>query len=206
MSALDNKSGGKNFSSQFVDAISEIVNIGMGRAASQLNLMVSSKVVLQVPRVTVLDEKEIVNTMGNFGNQELFCVGMNLSGDLAGMAKLLFMPEGASKLVSLLTHQPLDSPDLDSLKIEVLNEVGNILINSVVGSLANICHVKLLYSIPNYKEGTLGEIVKAEGEMGKVVAVDTAFNIKEYLIEGKMLLLFHIDSIDTLVKSIEQPS
>ncbi|MBI3793871.1 MAG: chemotaxis protein CheC, partial [Nitrospinae bacterium] len=96
MSASDNDAGGKDFSPEFVDALSEIVNIGMGRAANLLNQMVDVKVVLQVPTINMLNQNELEGTLGSFGSTDLFSVGMDLSGDLTGRAKLLFMPEGAS--------------------------------------------------------------------------------------------------------------
>jgi chemotaxis protein CheC len=183
--------------------MSEIVNIGMGLAASQLNQLISSKVSLQAPTVEILSQEDLMKMLGAFANKDILSVNMGLSGDVAGRANLLFMPEGASKLVSLLTHQPLDSPDLDSLKMEVLNEVGNILINSVVGSLANVCHIRLNYSMPRYKEGTLDDILSSEEKFGKVVIVHTAFSIMEHLIEGKMLLMFHLETMENLIRSLE---
>jgi chemotaxis protein CheC len=194
------------FPPQLLDAFSEIINIGMGRAASQLNQMVSSKVLLQVPKVEIISLREITSYIGKFGNEELFDVGLTLTGDISGTASLFFLPVDASKLVSLLTRQPLDSPDLDTLRMEVLNEVGNIMINSVVGSIANMCHFRLNYSIPTCKEGTIVEILGVAKNENMAVIIHTTFTIDDHQIEGNLLLVFNLDAIDNLVKSLENPA
>ena len=190
-------------SPEFKDAFSEIVNIGVGRAAGVLNQMISSKITLRVPKVEIIDQKDLPQKMGELGNKNLATIGMSVTGDIAGMASLLFMPDGASKLVSLLTGQPQDSPDLDALKMETLNEVGNILINGVVGTLANICGMRLNYSVPNYREGSIGDVFNIT-DAGRVISIHTAFDVKEHLIEGRILLLFNLGAIDNLIAAINK--
>lgn len=188
----------------FLDALTEIINIGVGRAAGVLNQMISSKIILKVPHLEIIRAEDVGVRVGELSKAPLSTVKIEIAGDIAGTASLLFIPDSASKLVSLLTGEAMSSPDLDSLKTETLNEVGNILLNSVLGSIANMFEMRLHYSIPHYREGAIGEIFSSADNHGDVIMAHTTFLVKEHLIEGKILLLFTLGSIGNLLAAIEK--
>uniref|UniRef100_A0ACD5GZE0 Uncharacterized protein n=1 Tax=Desertifilum tharense IPPAS B-1220 TaxID=1781255 RepID=A0ACD5GZE0_9CYAN len=51
---------------------------------------------------------------------------------------MIFPTESASTLVSLLTGEKPGTPDLEAVKIGTLLEVGNIVLNGVVGTVSNL--------------------------------------------------------------------
>lgn len=188
-----------------LDVFTEFVNIGIGRAAGILNQMVSSPVTLTVPRIEVFDSCDTGGIEREMGAETLSVVRLTFNTGLDGTAALLFPKNSAHKFVVLLTGEQPGSPDLDSLKAETLNEVGSILLNGIMGSIANLCEVHIGYSVPEHMETTPREVCGAEcGKRASVMIVHAMFTVKEHLIEGKMLLIFHGESMQTLLAAIKR--
>lgn len=193
-----------NLSPAQLDAITELVNIGLGRAASILNEMATSNVRLTTPRIEALSLKEILMGKGRQLNATLSSVKMSFTGMMSGSAFLAFPPESALRLVSLLTGENRESPDLDSLKLETLNEVGNIVLNGVLGSIANALDGMMNYTIPSYQEDTLERMfVENVDEDDTVVLAVAEFTVEDQDIRGDTLLILEPKSFTALLAALE---
>jgi chemotaxis protein CheC len=200
----------KEIDEEAIDAIREIVNIGVGRAAGQLQEMTGSHIRLQIPNITIVPFNEIT-TVGNtlISGDTLSAVLLDFKGTFSGISAVVFPPESAAALVMLLTGEQEKSPELDAMRIEALKEVGNIIINAVMGSIANILSEHLIYSIPMYYEGP---IVNLAGLRRKnvhdecVLLARTNFMVEKLNIEGDILLILEIGSLEALVDSINRAS
>lgn len=185
------------------DALTELINIGLGRAASILNEMATSHVKLTTPRVEALTLKEILMGKGRLLRVTLSCVKMSFTGMMKGSAFLAFPPESALKLVSLLTGELQGSPDLDSLKLETLNEVGNITLNGVLGSIANTLGGRMNYTIPIYQEDMIERLmIECVNEDDAVVLAIAEFNVETQNIHGDVVLVFEAKSFAALLTAI----
>ena len=102
------------------DALCEMVNIGVGRAASILNQMLEHPIHLQVPDVEILPVEELVQAFSTLTDVRLASVQMGFKGTFSGLALLLFPTNSASNLVTLLTGEEPGTPDLDSLRAATL--------------------------------------------------------------------------------------
>ncbi|MCX6701449.1 MAG: chemotaxis protein CheX [Methanomicrobiales archaeon] len=193
-----------------IDAIREIVNIGIGRAAGQLQQMTGSHIHLQIPSIKIVPFDEITEA-GNtiISGDTLSAVLLDFKGTFSGMSAMVFPPDSAAALVMLLTGEREKSPELDAMRIEALKEVGNIIINAVMGSIANILSEHLTYSIPAYYEGPMVNLagLKRKGLRDEcVLLARTNFLIEDLNIEGDILLVLEIGSLDALVASINRVS
>lgn len=188
-----------------LDVFTEFVNIGVGRAAGILNQMVSSPVTLTVPKIEVFDSCDTGGIEREVGSEALSVVRLTFGAGLDGSAALLFPASSAHKFVMLLTGEQPGSIDIDSLKAETLNEVGSILLNGIMGSIANLCEVHISYSVPEHMVATPREVCGAEcGKGASVMIVHALFIVREHMIEGKMLLIFHGDSMRALLDAIKR--
>ncbi len=188
-----------------LDVLTEFVNIGIGRAAGILNQMVSSPVTLTVPKIEVLDTNDASGIDKALGADTLSVVRLTFSSGLDGSAALLFPTGSAHKFVILLTGEPPGSIDIDSLKAETLNEVGSILLNGIMGSIANLCDVHINYSVPEHFEVMPRQLCGADSVKGAaVMIVHAMFTVQEHMIEGRMLLIFEGDSMEMLLAAIKR--
>jgi chemotaxis protein CheC len=191
-----------------LDAITEIINIGVGRSASLLNQMTDSNIRLQVPKIFVIRFKELSDTNRNlFGGEVLSTVLLEFKGNFSGMTAILFPPESAASLVMLISGEDETGPGMDAIREETLKEVGNIIINSVMGSISNVLSQHLTFSLPVYYEGKLSAIATTRNTIDDddwVIVAHTHFLIESKNIEGKILMLLEVGSLDYLVESIKK--
>jgi chemotaxis protein CheC len=187
-----------------LDALAEFINVGVGRAASALNDLISSHVELSVPQIHVLTLDELPRALGGMEQEVVSSVQMNFRGSLDGSAFLIFPQASALKLVTLLTGDEARPDDLDTIRSGALTEVGNILINSVVGTLSNVLARPLHYSLPVYAEEPVVGLLTARRpeERTLILLAKTSFVTRQMQIEGNLLLLFEVKSFDSLLSAI----
>ena len=187
-----------------LDALAELINIGVGRAAGVLNQMVGSPLHLAVPSVRVLRASELPLVMSKSSGEILAYVRLPFSGFVQGTAALVFPTSSAAKLVSVLTGDDLGDPDLDGVRSGTLCEVGNIVINGVMGSIANILHVRLSYGLPTFLDATAEQLFQPVRETDPVVVLaHTRFVVENEDISGAVLLVFEVVSFDTLLAAVD---
>lgn len=192
-----------NLTSWQKDALTEIINIGVGRGAAMLNSMCRSYVRLSVPSMDVIEVGELADKLKRFESDTLSTVVMPFSGPINGMASILFPPDSASNLVTALTGEDPVFTGMDSMRSATLSEVGNIIINGVIGAVANMLQMDITYSPPSYLEESLRAIISAF-HMGEVVIMARArFMVEEFNVEGDILLLFEVGSFAALIKGVD---
>lgn len=181
------------------DFLNELINIGVGRAASTLNSMLSCHVRLDVPYVEILSPADLAERVLEAGDQRISAVRLDFSGAISGSVAEIFPTESAAKLVSLMTEES-ESDDLDSIHVGTLTEIGNIVLNAVMGSIANTIRQQLIYSVPTYREGRLADILTSDSRIvaEAVVWARTHFHIEQREITGDFVLVFEADSLDIL--------
>jgi chemotaxis protein CheC len=198
----------KSLTAEQVDALQEFINIGVGRSASMLTEMVDSRISLQIPVVRVYQAKELRQELiKQFDHQSFSAVKLDFSGSLSGSAELVFPTESAAILVSVLTGEDLDSPDLDAVKIGTLSEIGNIVINGVMGSISNLLRHQMDYKIPSYLENTIENLLLSDYPVTNetvFLLAQARFTIEQMEITGDIILIFEMRSFDALLEAIDR--
>jgi chemotaxis protein CheC len=194
-------------SARQLDALQELVNIGIGQAAGILNDMIDSPIRLQIPYLQILSPADVQSQLERHLNgDQIAAVQLKFTGSFRGIAQLVFPTNSAAMLVTMLTGEELGTHDLDSVKIGTLSEVGNIVINGVMGAISNVLQQRLNYSIPSYTEGTVASLLTSGGLSPDTVVLlaQTRFIIERLHIEGDIILIFNVNSFDTLLTAINQ--
>lgn len=190
-----------------LDALKELVNIGVGQAAGMLNEMIAFRIRLQVPVIKLLSPQDLQQELKQRVLQEqLSTVQLDFSGTFSGSTQLLFPTESAATLVAVLTGEEPGSPDLDALKIGTLTELGNIVINGVMGSISNILTEPLHYQVPIYVEEDIEHLIPAadKSPTAKALLAEAHFDIEELQVQGDIVLNFlGVESFEALLSAIE---
>lgn len=198
----------KALSPERLDALQEFVSIGVGRAAAILNEMLDAHILLNVPSVEVFSGTELRQQLIQRFNwhQKYSAVELGFMGGFSGTTKLIFPTESASTLVALLTGEDIDSPDLDAVKIGTLTEVGNIVINGVMGSISNVLHQRFDYLLPVYVEDTVEQLLLAHQTLTDqtvFMLAQARFEIAQLEIIGDVILIFEMTSFGALLGAID---
>lgn len=188
-----------------VDALTELINIGVGRAAGVLNQMLQHHITLEVPNITVRSPRELKQGLSGLVPGTVATVRMNFRGSFSGTTALVFPPASAAHLAAIISQEDPENSDLDSVRIGTLTEVGNIVINGVMGSITNVLTEYVSYSMPLYLEDTIENLLASHcADSGSVVLVaQTRFTIEHLEIEGNIILLFE-SSFEALLAAIDR--
>jgi|SRR5208282_1257625 len=193
---------------EFRDAITEIINIGVGKAAGLLNEITGSHIQLRVPELRLVPIGEIADVYKTvLGTDILSTVMQEFQGNFSGVTALVFPQDSALSLVNLLSGDQSPATDMDSVQVETLKEVGNIIINAVMGSISNVLSEHFSFSLPVYYEGQLSSIAAnhlTSEEDAWVVIARTQFLIESMQIEGTILLVLEVGSMEQLMKSLRK--
>jgi len=192
---------------EFDDALSELVNVGVGRAAAALSSMVKERIDLSVPKIVTIPFQELNFHLGL--EQELSeepqvsIVQQDFGGKVGGTASILFPLASARKLVALLTDGALSAEELDLEMEAALTEVGNILINGVMGTIGNITGMEITFHLPEYMKGSTSDLEQSFQNRDLMLAM-VLIAISGQEIRGHLILLFDLPSMDSLQTFVEQ--
>jgi chemotaxis protein CheC len=190
------------------DALTELINIGVGKAAGMLNQMTSHQISLRVPSIDLVTLDDLNEVMHGRIDDRLAAVKMDFTGSFSGTAALIFPTASAAQLVSCLTDEEQGTPDLDALRAVTLIEVGNIVVNCVMGSITNMLNEYVRYSLPIYLEGSIAALVHSDAAAINewMLFIKTRFSIEHLHIEGDILLILETRSLDALFVGIDRLS
>ncbi len=183
-----------------LDMLKELINIGVGQGAAILNTMLRSHIRLRVPEVKLLSFEELHSELDSYVKGRLASVSVGFSGKAQGSSALLFPPESIRKLESAMTGKNTDPAEAGAV-----NEIGNIVLNGVMGTIANMLKVNFRYSVPSYCEGDTGQLLGTGSVCKKTTSLmaRTHFSVDELGVSGDILLLFELTSLDDLLAAID---
>lgn len=194
-----------NLTDDQLDALGEIFNIGVGKGADNLNQMLDCQIQIRVPHLEVLTLNELKEQAQKFAPKNVSTISLQFDGAISGNTMLAFPPQSAQKLVAALTGEEPGSPELDSVAVDTLSEVGNIIVNSVMGSITNFFKQRLDYSVPNYAEDKVHNLISShvKGLNCSIIMAKAQFSIENLEIQGEIILVFSVGSLEVLIQAIE---
>lgn len=190
------------------DVLKEMINIGVGKGAEMLNAILDTHIKLEVPFVRVLSQIEFRKDIQINRIDSLAAVNLSFKGDISGNIELVFPTQSAVNMVAALTGEDSRNMILDSIRTGTLSEIGNIVINAVIGSISNMLKFSLSYSAPTYLEGNYEKLSLAmrTDEHSIILQARARFIIETLAVIGDILLFMELDSLDkifTIINTVE---
>jgi chemotaxis protein CheC len=131
-----------------LDALTEVVNIGVSRAAASLRDMVGEQVFLSVPSVAITSPARAAELIGERESSMLIAVRQGFQGEFSGSALLIFPGKNSLELVRAVAGGHLSLEDILELEQEALAEIGNVILNGCMATIANLLQRRLTISLP----------------------------------------------------------
>ncbi|WP_194724806.1 chemotaxis protein CheX [Noviherbaspirillum malthae] len=187
------------------DALVEIFNIGVGQAAAAMSRIVSEEVTMSVPEITFQRRAEVAHTLGAQEGRRICAVAQQFSGAFNTEAFLMFPEEKSLEIVRLMVGQSLSLEELSEMEQEAMSEIGNIILNSCMATLANASGKELQGSLPMYRIGTGNDILGQPGKQwdGVVMTLKIDFNIERHHIYGYVAFLLDLPALQDLTQYID---
>jgi chemotaxis protein CheC len=182
------------------DALTELVNIGVSRAASSLRTMVGRQVFLSVPAVEVVSRPAAAALIRERETGPLVAVRQEFRGAFNGQALLIFPEQNSLALVRSVAGEAMGTEDLLGIEDEALSETGNIVLNSCLATMANMLERPLEMSLPEVIRGEGGGLFEmgAVESGGVVLFLYINFSISDRDIRGYIAMLMDLPSLEAL--------
>lgn len=184
------------------DALTELVNIGVSRAAASLRKMAGQQVLLSVPSLEVVTRGGAATLIRERESGELIAVRQDFEGVFSGRALLIFPESNSMALVRAVAGGVLSDAEAAEMEDEALAETGNVVLNSCLATMANMLQRPLTMSLPQVvrSNGTgLFELMQVSAEEGGVVLfLYINFAINDRAIRGYIAMLMDLPSLEAL--------
>jgi len=186
-----------------LDALTELFNLGVGQAASAFSQIAGDTVQLTVPRVRIMTHGELSHYLGEGGTTAVSAVRQRYSGAINSEAVLMFPAERGLQLVQMMVGGELPLDQLAEMEQEALSEIGNILLNSVMASVADALQIQLDGSLPTVELSHVDSVLHSQHEAGgAVLMIDIQFEVAAREVKGLLAFLLDVASQDALEQLI----
>jgi chemotaxis protein CheC len=187
------------------DALTELVNIGVSRAAASLRKMVNRQVLLSVPSVEIVTRLSAASLIGQRESENLIAIQQHFDGPFSGRALLIFPESNGSRLVRAIVGDEMDEAEMVEMESEALAETGNVILNGCLGSMANMLQQSLKMSLPDVRRGSsekMFEVVSGQVEDSFVLFLYINFSVRDRDIRGYIAMIMDLPSLDLLKQLI----
>lgn len=190
------------------DALVEIFNIGVGQAAASMSGIVNEEVTMSVPSISFLNRAEAAILLGGKNKQDqlqrICGVSQHYEGAFQTEAILMFPEDKSLEIVRLMVGESVPLAELTEMEQEAMSEIGNIILNSCVGTLANLFQRELQGSLPVYHVGTSEEILSASGSAADsvVLMLHIDFILEMHQIHGYVAFILDVSALHDLKEQI----
>jgi len=198
-----------NLNEMHLDVLKEIGSIGSGNAATSLAKMLNKRVRMFAPAVKWVEFKDITGFIGGPDNT-VAGILVFMSGEINGMVVFLLTMESAQTIVKVITdgmYADRANASFNEIERSALTEIGNILINAYVGSLAGFTHTRIVPTVPYLCIDMANAILSVPAiEFGKVankaLLIESSFSVEDQSMAGYFVLVPDMPSFTRIMHEL----
>ena len=190
-----------------LDALTEVFNVGAGRAAASLSEIVGDEVKLSVPAIEIKKSSEADATVMELNSARFGAVSQQFSGPFDAEAILLFTEEHALEIVRDMMGSQMSIEELAEFEQEAMCELGNIILNACLSAMADMLQISLNSSLPSYKIATTDEIFQGmtqSTDQPYILVLHMDLTIEKRHSEGHLIFLLSSVSLHNLKMQIDR--
>ncbi len=190
------------------DALIEVINIAFSRSGASLSELTGHRVILKVPVIYVKPIEELQATLENLFMEKVAAIHQVFAGKISGDALLMLNQESAVYLTDLLAEGAAKKDLLSESNREVLNEVGNILLNACLGTFGNILKVQMSFAVSRVRvesvQQLVGSLLIGDQDMRYALIITTEFHVREGDVKGYLVIVLGVSSLDLLLQAVDE--
>jgi chemotaxis protein CheC len=189
------------------DALTELFNIGLHRAAASLSELTNQRIIVDLPQLWVLPLDQMRARLGEVVDGDLATVHQIFSGPVGGDAVLLLEYDKAALLANLMTGGEVAlGGRIDQSAREVLAEVGNVVLSACLSAFGDMLRVAVSFSVPRMHiesvEGLLRSLQVGADEVQYVMLAATRFRLSELEIGGYLVVAVGVTSLSLISQTL----
>ena len=189
------------------DALTELFNIGLHRAAASLSELTTQRIIVDLPRLWVCPIDEMHGRLMDILDGDLATVHQIFRGSVTGDAVLVLQYDSATRLAALMTQGSVAlGGRLDQSAREVLAEVGNVILSSCLSAFGDILHVAVSFSVPRIHveslDGLLRSLVVDNDDLHFALIAATRFRLSEGEVGGYLIIAVGMTSLSLITRAL----
>ena len=189
------------------DALTEIFNIAIGRAADSLNQMVKEEIILSIPEINFYSQDKAFSIYSDLFEAPVGAVRQRFESTFSGDALLVFPERQSLYLVKHVLGDLVDDSSIEVLEHETMSEVGNVVLNGCLSSLADQLGTIINSMLPEYTIEPLQSIFEtgksASSGSDYILFVKVDFRTHKSQINGYIMLIVDIVSAKAFLHEVE---
>ena len=190
-----------------LDALTELFNIGLHRAAASLSELTSQRIIVDLPKLWVCHIDELPARLAGSVQGDLATVHQIFTGNVSGDAVLVLEYEAGARLARLMTDSSVAiGGRLDQSAREVLAEVGNVILSSCLSAFGDMLDVSVSFSVPRIHleslEGMLTSLKVSQKEMQYALLAATRFRLTEGEVGGYLMVAVGMTSLTRITQAL----
>lgn len=195
-----------DLTSEQQDALREVSNIMVGHAATALARLSDTRIDITIPDIRLLAWKEGLD-IATEGTKLVAGVRTRMLGTLSGDIYVTFPRESALNLADLVRGAPPGTTRyMSASAATTLVEVGNILAGSCLAAFYDLLDISLVHSVPEFVYDAPGVLLSGGhplGSDGNVIVAQVRYEAPAINLTGHLILLFTMESLTELLKTLE---
>ena len=189
------------------DALTELFNVGLHRAAASLSEITGQRILVEHPRLWICRAEDAESRLRELLSGELAAVHQVFGGAVAGDAALLIEQDKAAQLARLVTRGDAGGDGrLDQSAREVIAEVGNVVLGACLSGFGDMLDVPVSFYVPSIRIDSLRTVLKSllseTSGLQFAVIVATQFRVSELEVNGYMIIAVGAKSLERINKAL----
>jgi chemotaxis protein CheC len=198
-----------NLTAEELDALAELFNVGLHRAAASLSDLTGQRILVDMPKLVICDVREIEQRLADLVGGELATIHQMFGGAVAGDAVLLLEHDKAAALARLMTSgEAAAGGRIDQSAREVLAEVGNIVLGACLSGFGDMLQTPVSFSVPRIHIESLRTILASllveTGEIQYAVIVATQFRLSDLAVDGYLVVAVGGRSLGRITRALTE--
>jgi len=198
------------FTALELDALTEAFNLSLGEATAAFSAIVREEIELSVPVVEFVSRDELACRLqsGQAGGVEdrLCRISQHFhTGDgFATDALLLFPEQGSLEIVRRMLGEDTSVEQITELEQDALAEIGNIIINSCMSSLADLFGSEITGSLPRVQSSSVARLLEDKSPESLILVARIGMRMSAHNLSGFVLFLMDVPSIDHFMGQVSR--
>jgi len=190
-----------------LDALGELFNVGLHRAAASLSEITGQRIEVDMPRLIICPIEEIEKPLAELVGGEVATVHQMFGGAVAGDAVLLLEHDKAAELTKLMTDgEAALGGRLDQSAREVLAEIGNIVLGACLSGFGDMLDLPVSFQVPRIHIESLKQILRSlrvsTNEVQYAVIAATQFRLSTLEVDGYLVVAVGAKSLTRVSQAL----
>lgn len=189
------------------DVVTELFNIGVGKAAAAFGELTREKVQLAVPRVDIVSYTRASAQLADATGEPMIGIRQDFEGPLTGVAALIFPERRSLEIVRAAIDDRFPLDDVSELERETLLEIGNIILNSCLAAISDMLSMPTSASLPHLVHSAPPDLLDSLSARGStddrlVLFLHIDFSVARLNVSGYLLFILGVEGSERFLGAV----